>query len=92
MPLLAETALETVDQLAASATPRSVAESRVETSSVVAPRLTPGGKPVADALDRADERNLVDERVRDLRRGLALVAAQEQILDLARLSLRSRSA
>jgi hypothetical protein len=47
----------------------------------------PRGEPIAYALDRADERHLVDERIRDLGRRLALLAVEEQILDLTRLRL-----
>src|SRR5205085_7175761 len=49
--------------------------------------LPPRGEPIADAINRSDESDLVDERVRHLRRRLALLAREEQVLDLARLGL-----
>ena len=70
-----------------SATARSALASRVETSSVVAPRLAPRVEPLADPLLRPDERHLVDERVRHRGRGVALLAVEEELLDLARLLL-----
>src|SRR3954453_6570073 len=48
-------------------------------------RRPPRRESIADALDRADERDLVHEGVRHLRRCLPLLTAEEQILDLARL-------
>src|SRR5581483_3931706 len=42
---------------------------------------------LADAFDTADERDLVDERVRHLGRRLALLSLEEEVLDLMRLRL-----
>ena len=49
--------------------------------------LAPGVEPVGDLLARADERDLVDERVGHRRRRLELLAVEVEILDLRRLGL-----
>src|SRR3954470_22574864 len=49
--------------------------------------LAPRRKAVADPFNRPDQRHFVDERVRHLAGRLALLPAEEELLDLARLRL-----
>ena len=72
---------------AASATARSVFASRAETSSEVAPDSRQAASRSAIRSREPDERDVVDERVRNLRGRVALLPVEEEILDLSRLVL-----
>ena len=78
-------------QLAASATPRSVSESRVETSSVVAPLSRHAARRSRIRLTEPTRATSSTNASGHLRRRLALIAVEEQLLDLAAPAPRSRS-
>ena len=66
-------------RIAAASAPASTSEPTQFFARDVLPRL----QPVADALRRADQRDLVDQRVGHRGGGLLSLAGEEQVLDLA---------